>query len=101
MPEFDPSPPLTPLQRDKLCANQAALPRSAYQRYLAIEEPAETSAGYFLWHENMINASERSSYQLAAGSCAVEAALHVDAAYGLKDRVDLVHRAAKHWNKVF
>lgn len=55
----------------------------------------------FLWYNNMIGHSPKSSYQLAAGSCAVEAALHPAADYGLKERRQLIAQAVEHWGNAY
>ena len=72
-----------------------------YENYLATRSGTQTSPGMFLWYNDMIHRSPKSSYQLAAGSCAVEAALHPAADYGLKERRELIARAVTHWESAY
>lgn len=59
------------------------------------------SPGMLLWYENMIYPSRRSSYQLAAGSCAAEAAVHPAADFGLEDRFQILNGATLCWDRAF
>lgn len=71
----------------------------AYQQYLSA--PSDASAGLLLWHEDRIDKNVRSSYQLAAGSCVIQAALHPEAEYGLEDRLSLIRRATLYWDRAY
>lgn len=78
---------------------QTRVARYGYEQY--IEDGSHPSAGMLLWYEDMICPSRRSSYQLAAGSCAVEAALHPEAHFDLKSRMRLIDRATLYWDRAF
>ena len=95
--------PLSPQAKQELEYLKPRMRSSAYGHYLSLEDAQDSSAGWLLWHEEMIAQSPRSSYQLAAGSCAVEAALHAGTAYprGLQDRQAIIQLANSHWKAVF
>ena len=80
------------------------LRQTAYANYLSTPLN-DASPGMTLWNESMIGGSTRSSYILAAGSCAAEAALHPDLNVdaedgkraGVEERQKLISVAASYW----
>jgi hypothetical protein len=80
---------------------QLYVAKFGYEQYLATPGDIETTPGMFLWYEDMIYRSPKSSYQLAAGSCALEAALHPGAPFELEDRFGLIEGATLYWDRAF
>jgi|GEM_PF-3799183 len=76
------------------------LATESYREYLAIPGDSEPLPGTLILLSELMGNARRSSYDLAAGSCLAEAALHPDGGFEQADRLALLQRAVTSWSTV-